>query len=56
MLLPVYRQFCDLVDDLSGQVIEYQGHLLSTKLLQDAESNDWQSTNHFYEVTTISWL
>ena len=52
LLWPLYRQFCDLVDDMSRQLIEYESQLLATSLLQDAESNDWQSTNHFYEVTT----
>jgi hypothetical protein len=46
---PLYRQYCDLVDALSRQAIEYHTMLLSTAILQDAESHDWLNSKEFYE-------
>ena len=53
-----YRHYCDLVDSLARQVIEYHTQLLVSSLLNDSESHDWSSNKEFYEVSTqhiVSW-
>ena len=46
----LYRQYCDQVDALTRQIIQYQSSLLSSVLLHDAESHDLESNKEFYDV------
>ena len=47
----LYSQYCQGVDALSRQIIERHNNILMTSILHDAESNFWQDSKEFYEVS-----
>lgn len=49
----LHRQFSDLVDSVSDQIISYHDHVISTVILQDARSNNWSDARPFFEVIMI---
>ena len=54
--MSIYRQYCELVDSLSRQIVEHCGQIISTTIVHDAESHYWQDSKDYYEVSTrIKW-
>ena len=52
----IYRQYCELVDSLSRQIVEHCVQVISTSILHDAESHYWQDPKDFYEVTLLYYI
>ena len=44
----------DLIQGIFTQVVEYYKGCISNEVLHDAESNDWLSSNPYYENQKIS--
>ena len=53
----LHRQFSDLVDSVSDQIISYHDNVISMVILQDARSNNWSDSRPFFEVimVVITW-
>ncbi|XP_074651811.1 uncharacterized protein KIAA0825-like [Tubulanus polymorphus] len=51
----LYRQFCELVESISRQIVEHHNHVLSTCILQDAHAHDWNNLKDFYEGERCSF-
>ena len=49
----MYKQYCEQVDMITRQVIQYHTQLLNTSLLHDAESHDFEGNKEFYEVSFL---
>lgn len=47
----LYKQFVELTDSLTQQVIELHTQLISTSILHDADGGDWANMKDFYEVS-----
>ncbi|XP_064652487.1 uncharacterized protein KIAA0825-like isoform X2 [Lineus longissimus] len=54
LFLTLYRQFCDLVDTISRQIVEYHNGLLANSFLQDADSHHWEDSKEFYDDQSCS--
>ncbi|XP_048250492.1 uncharacterized protein KIAA0825-like [Haliotis rufescens] len=51
----LYKQFVELTDSLTQQVIELHTQLISTSILHDAEGGDWANMKDFYEDERCSF-
>ncbi|XP_038077864.1 uncharacterized protein KIAA0825 homolog [Patiria miniata] len=51
----VKKQYSELVTSLKGQILDYQDHVISTIVLQDAESHHWGDQRPFYEDERCSF-
>lgn len=51
----LHRQFSDLVDSVSDQIISYHDNVISTVILQDARSNNWSDARPFFEDQRCSF-
>ena len=49
----LHRQFSELVDRISDQIISYHETIILTVILQDTHSHNWTDHRPFFEVT---WL
>ncbi|XP_040583723.1 uncharacterized protein [Lepeophtheirus salmonis] len=49
-----YAQYCKLLDSVSEQVLEYFTTTISTTVLHDSSSQDWNNPKEFYEGEKIS--
>lgn len=49
----LHRQFSELVDSISDQIISYHETIILTVILQDTHSHNWTDHRPFFEVT---WL
>lgn len=48
-LRPEYKEFCDLVEVISEQMLQVQANLLLTFIVHDEDSQDWESHHVYYE-------
>lgn len=46
----LHRQYSELVESLTNQIMNYHKHIIATVILQDAESHNWGDQRPFYEV------
>lgn len=44
-----YKEFCDLVEVVSEQMLQCQANLLTTYILHDEGSQNWSSNQSYYE-------
>lgn len=51
----LHRQFSDLVDSVSDQIISYHDNVISMVILQDARSNNWSDSRPFFEDQRCSF-
>ncbi|KAK3600467.1 hypothetical protein CHS0354_013026 [Potamilus streckersoni] len=55
LLGPLYKQFVELVDQLSHLVVEVHNNYIATCILHDADSNNWAEMKEFYEDERCSF-
>lgn len=51
----LHRQYSEMVESLTNQIINYQKHIIATVILQDAESHNWADQRPFFEVSGAIW-
>lgn len=44
-----YKNFCELVEVISEQLLQFQANLLTTYILHDEQSQNWSSHQPYYE-------
>lgn len=49
----LHRQYSELVESLTNQIMNYHKHIIATVILQDAESHNWGDQRPFYEVLHV---
>ena len=49
----IRTQFSELSGRLQTEIVDYQNDVISTVILQDAESHNWGDQRPFYEVRTL---
>lgn len=49
----LHRQFSELVDSVSDQIISYHETIILTVILQDTHSHNWTDHRPFFEVTVM---
>ena len=52
----LHRQFSELVDSISDQIVSYHETIILTVILQDTHSHNWTDHRPFFEVTWSSPL
>ncbi|KAK3709538.1 hypothetical protein QZH41_018988 [Actinostola sp. cb2023] len=51
----LHRQYSEIVESLTNQIINYQKHVIATVILQDADSHNWEDQRPFYEDERCSF-
>ncbi|XP_031571022.1 uncharacterized protein KIAA0825-like [Actinia tenebrosa] len=51
----LHRQYSELAESLTNQIMNYHKHIIATVILQDTESHNWEDQRPFYEDERCSF-